>query len=104
MVLTAFLVALALSLAATVVVTIRGIRLYRQLKRTGAAISGPLATFEEKVSQIDQHLDAFEKSTAELEHARERLERSRARLQVLLDEVDSARSRVAWLRVFLPAR
>jgi hypothetical protein len=104
MVLAAFLVAVALSIAATVVAVVRGIRLYQQLKRTGRALSAPLAVFEEKVGEIDRHLDAFETSAAELEQARERLARSRARLQVLLDEVERARGRVRWLRVFLPAR
>jgi uncharacterized protein HemX len=104
MVLAAFLVAVALSIAATVVVTVRGVRLYQQFKRTGRALSVPLQAFEEKVGEIDRHLDAFEASTAELEQARERLATSRARLQVLVDEVERARGRVRWLRVFIPAR
>jgi chromosome segregation ATPase len=104
MVLSAFLLALALSIAATVVVVVRGYRLYQQLKSTGSALSGPLAAFEEKAGEIDRHLDAFETSAAELEEARARLATSRARLQVLLDEVERARSRLRWLRVFLPAR
>jgi len=104
MVLAAFLFALVISIAATVVAAVRGLRLYKQTKRTARTLAPPLAAFEAKVEEIDRHLDTFETSTAELERARERLTVSRARLQVLLDEVERARSRVQWLRVFLPAR
>ena len=103
-VLTAFLVAVALTLAATAVLAVRTLRLYRQAKRTGRALAPPLAAFEEKVGEIDRHLDAFETSSRELERAQAQLARSRARLQVLLDEVERSRRRVRWLRVFLPTR
>jgi hypothetical protein len=104
MVLAAFVFALVISIATTVFAAVRGLRLYKQTKRTTRALGPPLAAFEAKVEEIDRHLDAFERSTAELEQARARLTVSRARLQVLLDEVERARSRVQWLRVFLPAR
>jgi uncharacterized protein HemX len=104
MVLLAFLIALALSLAALVFALVRGIGLYRQAKRTGRAVSEPLAALEVKAAEIDQHLDAFDRSSKELEAAVERLQRSRAQLQVLRDSVERAQTRVHWLRVFLPAR
>jgi biopolymer transport protein ExbB/TolQ len=101
-VLYAFLAALVVSLAATVVLVIRGAVLYRQVKRTSRALSEPLSTFEAKAAEVDRHLDAFETSSRELERAREQLRSSRARLQVLLDAIESARSRTRWLRVFIP--
>jgi hypothetical protein len=102
MVLAAFLVAVALSLAATIVLVVRALRLYRQVRRTGRALSEPLSAFEAKAAEVDGHLDAFEASSRELERALEQLRRSRARLQVLLDAVERAQSRTRWLRVFLP--
>lgn len=102
MVLFAFLVALVLSLAATVVAVVRGFALYRQAKRTGRALSEPLSALEKKAAEIDGHLDAFETSSRELERAREQLRYSRARLQVLLDAIERVQSRTRWLRVFLP--
>jgi exonuclease VII small subunit len=104
MVLLAFLVGLALSLAALAYVVVRGFVLYRQAKRTSGAISGPLAAFEAKTAEIDRHLDAFDRSSKELEVAVARLKRSQAQLQVLQDSVERAQARVHWLRVFLPAR
>jgi hypothetical protein len=102
MVLASFLVALVLCLAATVFLSVRGLALYRQVKRTSKALSGPLASFEAKAAEVDRHLDAFEASSRELERARARLARSRAQLQVLLDAVERAKARTRWLRAFLP--
>jgi hypothetical protein len=104
MVLLAFLFALVVSLAALVYAIVRGFGLYRQAKRTGRAVSGPLEGFEAKAAEVDRHLDAFEKSSKELEAALARLQRSRAQLQVLLDSIERAKARLHWLRVFLPAR
>jgi exonuclease VII small subunit len=104
MVLAAFLVGLAVSLAATVFAVVRAIGLYRQAKRTGRALSEPLSAFEAKAAEVDRHLDAFERSSKELERAVAQLQRSRARLQVLLDSLERARARLHWLRVFIPAR
>jgi hypothetical protein len=104
MVSAAFFVSLALAVSALVFATIRGLALYKQSKRTGSALSAPLAAFEDKVGEIDRHLDAFETSSRELERAQAQLAKSRARLQVLLDEVERSRNRVRWLRVFLPSR
>jgi ribosomal protein S9 len=101
-ILSAFLVAVVLTLAASAFLVVRGLGLYRQVKATSGAVSAPLAAFEEKVGEIDRHLDAFETSSRELERAKAQLARSRARLQVLLDEVERSRRRVRWLSAFLP--
>jgi hypothetical protein len=104
MVLLAFLFALVISLAALVYAVVRGIGLYKQAKRTGRAVSGPLEGLEAKAAEVDRHMDEFEKSSKELEEALARLQRSRAQLQVLLDSIERAKARLHWLRVFLPAR
>jgi septal ring factor EnvC (AmiA/AmiB activator) len=104
MVLSAFLLGLVVSLAATAFAVVRAVALFRQAKRTGRALSTPLSAFEEKAAEVDRHLDAFEASSRELERAVAQLRSSRARLQVLLDSLERSRSRLHWLRVFLPAR
>ena len=101
MVLLAFLVGLVISLAATAVLAVRGLALYRQARHTTRALSVPLSTFEAKAAEVDRHLDAFEHSSKELERAREQLKLSRARLQVLLDSIERSQARLRWLRVFV---
>ena len=102
MVLSAFLIALVLALAALAFAGVRGLQCYRQAKRTSRALSEPLSQFEAKAAEVDRHLDAFEASSREFERAKEQLRVSRARLQVLIAAVGRAQSRTRWIRVFLP--
>jgi hypothetical protein len=100
-VLLALLGGLALLLAGTVVAVVRGIRLWRQTKRTGSVFATELATFEAKAQQAELHLAEWERSSAELERALEQLRGSRARLQVLVSAIERAQARTRWLRVFV---
>ncbi len=102
MVWAAFVVGLLLALAALGLLTVRGIRLYRQFKRTSAVLAAPLASFEAKAAEVDRHLDAFEASSRELERRGSVCRRSRAQLQVLLDAIERAQAQTRWLRAFLP--
>jgi hypothetical protein len=104
MVLLAFLCALALVLAAIVFVVVRGIGLWRQVKRTGGALSAELSSFEERSARAERLLAEADRSSRELNLALERLRTSRARLQVLVDALDRAQRRVHWLRAFVPIR
>jgi exopolyphosphatase/pppGpp-phosphohydrolase len=103
-ILTAFLIGLALVLAAMVVLVIRAIELWRGAKRSGGAITDELARFEERATRTEQLLAEAERANKDLQAATERLRLSRARLQVLLDSVEEARRRTRWLRAFLPTR
>jgi exonuclease VII small subunit len=103
-VLVALLVGLAASLLAAVVVAVRGVGLWRQTKRTGAAFARELSSFEERTARIESHLAEWERSSTDLDRALERLRVSRARLRVLQDALDQAQGRVRWLRAFLPTR
>jgi hypothetical protein len=103
MILTAFLVGLTLSLAGTFVVSVRGIALWRQGKRTGGAISAELALFDERSARAEQLLADADRASRDLQAATERLRVSRARLQVLLGSLESAQRTTRWLRVFLPS-
>jgi hypothetical protein len=103
-VLSAFLVGLVLGLVGIFVVVVRGLALWRQGKRTGKAITGELALFEERSARTEQLLADAERAQADLQAATERLRVSRAQLQVLLGSLDEAQRRTRWLRVFLPTR
>ena len=104
MVLTAFLVGLALSVLGIVVVVFRGIQLWRRGKRSGGAITTELESFDERAARTERLLAEAERSSQDLQAAAERLRRSRAQLQVLLASVERARRRTRWLRAFLPTR
>jgi hypothetical protein len=103
-VLLSFLFGLALVIAATAFVVVRGVGLWRQLTRTGGAFTAELSLFEERSERTERLLAEADRSNRELEIALERLRLSRARLQVLLGALERARARVRWLRLFLPIR
>jgi hypothetical protein len=104
MVLLAFLCALALVLATIVYVVVRGLELWRQMKRTGGAFEAELSLFEERSARAERLLAEAARSSSELEIALARLRVSRARLQVLVDSLERAQRRVHWLRAFVPIR
>jgi hypothetical protein len=103
-ILSAFLVGLALSLVGMVFVSVRGVSLWRQGKRTGRTITSELALFEERSAQTEQLLAEADRASQDLQAATERLRVSRAQLQVLLASLEGAQRRTRWLRVFLPTR
>lgn len=104
MVLLSFLCGLALVVVATAFVVVRGVGFWRQLKRTGGALTAELALFDERSARTERLLAEADRSSRELEVALERLRLSRARLHVLLEALERAQRRVRWLRVFLPVR
>jgi len=101
-ILLAFLIGLALALAALPFVVVRGIPLWRQLKRTGGAFANELSSFDERSARAERLLAEADRSSHELETALERLRVSRARLNVLVGALERARRRTRWLRVLLP--
>ena len=104
MILSAFLVGLAMSLVGIVIGSVRGVLLWRQGKRTGRVITSELELFEERSARTEQLLGDADRASRDLQAAIERLRVSRARLQVLLGSLEGAQRRTRWLRVFLPTR
>ena len=102
MVLLSFLAGLAFVIVATALCVVRGLRLWRQLKRTSRAIGAELNTFEAGTVRTEMLLAQVERKSGDLETALERLRMSRARLQVLRDALESAQGRLRWLRALLP--
>ena len=103
-VLYAFLVGLAVALAATAFAVGRGLNLWRQAKRTGKSFTAELTAFEERAARTERFLAAADTSSRDLEASLARLHVSRARLDVLLGSLEAAQRRTRWLRVLLPLR
>jgi hypothetical protein len=103
-VLTSFLVGLALVLAAAFVLVLRAIALWRDGKRVGAAITSELELFDERSARTERLLAEADRASQDLQAALERLRVSRARLDVLTGSIETARRRTRWLREFLPLR
>jgi hypothetical protein len=104
MILTAFLIGLALSLVGLFIVVVRAIELWRQGKRAGGAFGAELELFEERSARTEQLLAEADRAHQDLQAATERLRRSRAQLNVLLGSLETAQRRTRWLRAFLPSR
>jgi chromosome segregation ATPase len=100
----AFATSLAAVVAATIDVVVRGVRLWRASKATGAEFSRELDRISSAAEEIQEHLDAAEASGARLREANERLRRSRAQLDVQLQAVREARATLKRLVPFLPPR
>jgi hypothetical protein len=83
-------------------VVIRGLSLWRQLKRTGGAFGEETARIADVSAQIQVHLDRADASSARLRAVAERLAVSRARLDVQVQAVREARHAMQRLLWFLP--
>jgi hypothetical protein len=101
-ILLAFLVSVAVIVGASVVVAVRGLRLWRQAKQTGRLLSTEVAKFEERSARTERLLAENDEDARELQDALERLRLSQARLTVLTDALERATARTRWLRAFLP--
>jgi uncharacterized protein HemX len=88
--------------AGIVYAVVRGIQLWRNVKRSNAAFSTELDRINAASAQIDHHLAAAEAAGARLKNATERLGRSRAQLTVQLAAVQEARARLRRTFWFVP--
>jgi hypothetical protein len=80
----------------------RGLSMWRQVKRTGREFSAESARIADVSAQIQQHLDRSSASGVRLGDAAERLATSRARLDVQLQAIREARHTMRRLLWFLP--
>jgi hypothetical protein len=101
-----FWISLAVLLAGVVVglvyVVLRGIALWRVLKRTSLAFGTETSRIEEASAGIQAHLDRASASSTALGEASARLAVSRARLEVQLQAIREARHTMKRLLWFLP--
>ena len=88
--------------AGIVYAVVRGLALWRLIKRTGSSFSAESERIAETSVQMQVHLDRASASGARLAGATERLATSRARLEVQLQAVSEARHTMRRLLWFLP--
>ena len=81
---------------------LRGLALWRQLKRTKKSFGAETARIEDSTAQIQMHLDRASASQARLHEALDRLGISRARLDVQIQAIREARYVMRRLLWFLP--
>ena len=81
---------------------LRGLSMWRQVKRTGREFSAESARIADASAQIQEHLDRSDASGVRLGAAAARLATSRARLDVQLQAIREARYTVRRLLWFLP--
>jgi hypothetical protein len=102
----AFWIALALLFAGVVgglvYAVVRGIALWRRVKRTGRVFSAESARIADVSAEMQIHMDRASASGARLGDATERLATSRARLEVQLQAVREARHSIRRLLWFVP--
>ena len=105
---TGFWIALAVLLVGIVggiaYAVLRGIALWRRLKRTGRAFSVESERIAEISAQIETHMDRANASNTRLGDAAARLATSRARLEVQLQAIREARHTMRRLLWFLRRR
>ena len=104
MILTAFLVGLALTLVGLFISGMRGFALWRQGKHTSRLFTSELELFEERAARTEQLLADADRASQDLQAATERLRTSKAQLDVLLGSLETAQRSTRWLRAFLPVR
>ena len=101
-----FWISLAVLLAGVVAgityAVLRGLAMWRQIKRTGSTISAETARIADASAQIQEHLDRASASGAVLGEASARLVTSRARLDVQLQALQEARRTVRRVLWFIP--
>ena len=88
--------------AGIVYAVVRGLALWREIKRTGSSFSAESERIAETSAQMQVHLDRASASGTRLAGATERLATSRARLEVQLQAVREARHTMRRLLWFLP--
>ena len=103
---TGFWIALAVLLVGViggvVYAVLRGLAMWRRLKRTSGSFSAESARIADATAEIELHMNRAAASGARLEQAMARLTTSRARLDVQLQAIREARHTARRLLWFLP--
>ncbi len=81
---------------------LRGLALWRQLKRTNRSLGAETARIADSTAQIQVHLDRASASQARLREALDRFGITRARLDLQMQAIREARHVMRRLLWFLP--
>lgn len=90
--------------AATIFTTIRGLRLFRDVKRLLGAVTDAVAELERRAGEAELHMSAAEQASERLSRSLGRLSESRARLSVQLAALQDVRDAVTGVTSVYPSK
>lgn len=100
----ALTVALLLTVGSAIVLTLRGLKAFRDVKRLGREVGAELDRITAASGQIERHLALAAESGSRLEGSLARLRESRARLNVLTAALADVRASVGRVTSVYPKK
>ena len=100
----ALAVAVVLTVASLVYVTLNALELFRAFKRLSRNVGAELDRVSATTAQIGRHLELAAESGSRLEESLARLRMSRAQLAVLTTAVADVRASIGRVTAFVPRR
>ena len=100
----ALIIALVLTVASAVFVTLRGLEAFRGVKRLGHGVAGELDRIAVTSGEIERNLALAAEGGAQLEASLARLRSSRARLNVLTSALADVRAAVGRITAVVPRK
>ena len=100
----ALIIALVLTVASAVFVTLRGLEAFRAFKQLGRTVTGELDRISVATGEIERHLALAAESGTQLETSLARLRASRARLNVLTSAIADVRAAVGRVTGLVPRK
>jgi hypothetical protein len=104
LVVAALLLSFAVVVAAGVVVVVRAVRLFRQIRATSRALGPEVERVAAGANEATVKAEALEHESAELTSAIARLKASQARLAVLLAAWNEVRASLGLVTAFVPRK
>jgi tRNA threonylcarbamoyladenosine modification (KEOPS) complex Cgi121 subunit len=100
----ALAVAVVLTIASLIYVTLNALEAFRAFKRVGRSLSAGVEHVNATTAQIERHLELAAESGSQLEVSLARLRTSRAQLNILTSALSDVRDSVNRVTAFIPRR
>ena len=100
----ALIIALVLTVASAISVTLRGLEAFRAVKRLARDAGGELDRISAATGEIERHLTLAAESGTQLEASLARLRSSRARLNVLMSALADVRAAAGRVTAVVPRK
>jgi hypothetical protein len=100
----ALAVAIVLTIASLIYVTLNALEAFRAFKRVGPNVTAALDRVTATTAQIERHLELAAESGSQLEASLARLRTSRAELNVLTSALADVRASVNRVTAFMPRK
>ena len=100
----ALAVAVVLTIASLIYVTLNALEAFRAFKRVGRNLSAGVEHVNATTAQIERHLELAAESGSQLEVSLARLRTSRAQLNILTSALSDVRDSVNRVTAFIPRR